>query len=240
MNPSLFIITWGVIGPEMAIARTLSALMLGLIGGSIADLLSRRHAVDFTLSVAPEFANHHNHPLMSMEGGGTLRGEVTVFLHHFKRMVLFIGRYFLLSLLLAATVQVIISPRWIASLFGGRDFNSVLLGGLLGIPLYVCGGGTVATIAVLISMGMGQGAALAFFLTGPATKISTVLTLQAVVRRKIMILYLCVTLIGGVLLGYGYSAIAPELHLDEQYYGKVETGEDAILYKRGIGSPGVW
>ncbi len=69
----------------------------------------------------------------------------------------------------------------------------------------MCGGGTVALIGVLVSMGMGQGAALAFFITGPATKISTIVSLQAVLRKKIALVYLTVTLIGGVLFGYGYS-----------------------------------
>lgn len=240
MNPSLFIITWGVIGPEMALARTLSALMLGLISGGIADVLSRRQMVDFTRSVNPEFAAHRNHPLLNTKKADTWKGEVRIFLRQFKDMTWFIARYFLLALLIASAVQALISPQWIVSLFGGRDFGSALMGGLLGIPLYVCGGGTVATIAVLVGMGMGQGAALAFFLTGPATKISTILTLQAVMRRKITVLYLCVTLFGGVLLGYGYSMIAPELSLDELYYGQVETKEDAILFKRGVGSPRIW
>jgi len=240
MNPSLFIITWGVIGPEMALARTLSALVLGLISGGIADVLSRRRMVDFSRSVHPEFASRRNHPLLNTEKADTWRGEVRVFFRQFKGMLGFIARYFLLALLIASAVQALISPRWIANLFGGRDFGSALMGGLLGIPLYVCGGGTVATIAVLVGMGMGQGAALAFFLTGPATKISTMLTLQAVMRRKITVLYLGVTLLGGVLLGYGYSVIAPELELDEMYYGQVETKEDAILFKRGVGSPKIW
>ena len=86
-------------------------------------------------------------------------------------------------------------------------------------------------------MGMGQGAALAFFITGPATKISTIVSLNAVLRRKLALVYLVVTLVGGVIIGYGYSKIAPELIIDSRYYGKVESKEDAVIYKRGIGSP---
>ena len=83
---------------------------------------------------------------------------------------------------------------------------------------------------------MGQGAALAFFITGPATKISTILSLNAVLKKKIAAVYLVVTLAGGVFLGYGYSFIAPELQIDQADYGRVESTEDSILYKPGIGS----
>ena len=154
-----------------------------------------------------------------------------------KKMTLFISKYFMLALLLAGITQSCINPRWIAYLLGGGGFKSVLFGGLLGIPLYVCGGGTVALIGVLVNMGMGQGAALAFFITGPATKISTIISLNAVLRKKVALVYLAVTLFGGVCIGYGYSKIAPELSIDARFYGAVESKEDAVLYKSGIGSP---
>jgi hypothetical protein len=86
-------------------------------------------------------------------------------------------------------------------------------------------------------MGMSQGAALAFFITGPATKISTILSLNAVLRKRVAAVYLAVTLLGGVLIGWGYSCIAPELKIDPAYYGKIESKEDSVNYKPGIGSP---
>lgn len=229
MNPSLFLITWGVIGPEMALARAVSAFLLGMVAGGLTEVLSKR-GMDFGRDMRVKGDRR--------EGG---RPGAIGFLHEFGRSLSYVGRYFLLSLFLAALVQVLVPPRWITWLFGGRGFTSAAMGGLLGVPLYSCGGGTVPVIATLVSMGMGQGAALAFFLTGPATKPATILSLQAVARGKVLALYLGVTLIGGVLLGYTYSLFAPELHLDDLYYGQVEPAEDALFTKPGIGGPAkIW
>jgi uncharacterized protein len=237
MNPSLFIITWGVMGPEMALARTFSALFLGVLGGWTVELALKRGATYFRNPLKEGFTA--GNVIRSCPSGAPLaRGErVRGFIRHTRKMFVYISKFFILALFLAGAVQAFIKPEWIAALLGGGGFKSVLLGGLLGIPLYVCGGGTVALIGVLVSMGMGQGAALAFFITGPATKISTIVSLHAVLRKRVAMVYLAVTIIGGVLLGYGYSKIAPPMTLDSRYYGKVESKEDSVNYKPGIGSP---
>lgn len=238
MNPSLFIITWGVMGPEMALARTVSALFLGILGGAVVEFALARGWSKFDAPLRSSFSALDALPVCGASGGPvSWSKQIRAFLRHFFHMTIFISKYFILALFLAGAVQALVNPRWIAALLGGSGFKSVLLGGLLGIPLYVCGGGTVALIGVLVGMGMGQGAALAFFITGPATKISTIVSLNAVLRKRIAAVYLAVTILGGVLIGYGYSKIAPELKLDSQYYGKVESKDDAIIYKKGIGSP---
>jgi len=240
MNPSLFIITWGAIGAEMAVARTLSALVLGISGGLFAELALRKGWLDLGNLLRRDFSPGHSLPSCRQDGAfppATTRDRFADLLKRTVAMTLFISKYFLLALVIAGAVQTLVSPRWIALLLGGKGFKSVLLGGLLGVPLYVCGGGTVALIGVLVGMGKGQGAALAFFITGPATKISTIISLNAVLRRKVALVYLVVTLVGGVLIGYGYSRFSPELSVDPQYYGRLESTEDAVTYRSGIGSP---
>lgn len=238
MNPSLFVITWGVMGPEMALARTFSALFLGIVGGGLVEFVLYRGRGYFPDPLRPGFAvSHAALACLPGEQPGSFSERAVSILSHTVKMTLFIAKYFALALFLAGAVQALVKPGWIAALLGGGGFGSVLLGGLLGIPFYVCGGGTVALIGVLVAMGMGQGAALAFFITGPATKISTIVSLNAVLSRRAAAVYLAVTLVGGVLLGWGYSHVAPALTLDSSYYGKIESKEDSIIYKRGIGDP---
>lgn len=238
MNPSLFIITWGVMGPEMALARTLSAFVLGLAGGWITEIALTRGWVGFAEPLRTGFSASAVLPGCSPDTpAAPLWTRLRSFFRHTVKMTFFISKYFLLALLLAGAVQALVSPQWIAALLGGGGFKSVLLGGLLGIPLYVCGGGTVALIGVLVSMGMGQGAALAFFITGPATKISTIISLNAVLRKRVAAVYLAVTILGGILIGWGYSHIAPELSIDPAFYGQIESVEDAVIYRPGIGAP---
>ena len=55
-----------------------------------------------------------------------------------------------------------------------------------------------------MQMGMTPGAALAFFITGPATKFSTLSVFSAVLGRRSLGFYLTVMLLGAMLWGYVY------------------------------------
>jgi uncharacterized membrane protein YraQ (UPF0718 family) len=247
MNPSLFVITWGVMGSSMAVARTVSAFALAMAAAWIAHFLTRRGWVDFAAGVRrpdhPSLARHRHRT----HGGGDVaadlpnwRRSVAELGHEFYHMLRFVSAYFVLSLLVAAALQVFVPSSLITSLMGGRRLESSVVGGLLGIPFYVCGGGAVATVAVLMSLHMGQGAALAFFLTGPATKVSTLFNLFAVMRARVIVLYLAVTIVGGVLLGTVYGWVAPDYIPHMVYAGEVETNDDLSRYWQSERPPQTW
>jgi len=261
MNPSLFVITWGVMGAPMALARALSAFALALLAAWIAQSLTRRGWVDFTADVRrPEEADprgsahsrHHRngHHQKHCSSTGAQDGDSQAvapwrqtageLLHEFFHMSRFVIKYFTLSLLAAAALQVFVPASAVTRLVGGRGMESALVGGLLGIPFYVCGGGAVATVAVLMSLNMGAGAALAFFLTGPATKISTLVNLFAVMRGRVIALYLGVTLVGGTVLGGLYGWVAPVYAPDVIYAGQVETDDDLSKYWQETRPPQTW
>ena len=58
-------------------------------------------------------------------------------------------------------------------------------------------------------MGMAPGAALAFFIAGPATKLHTVGTLGAVFGRRVLAWYLALMLLGALLCGFLYPFDQP-------------------------------
>ena len=248
MNPSLFVITWGIMGSSMALARVVSTFALAMLAALIAQYLSAKGWVDFSDSIRR--ADHKPRGRrLSRPGddgdddattptawGHRLRDLGGDFLH----MTRFVFTYFVLSLLVASALQVFVPSAMVAELMGGRRMESAVVGGLLGIPFYVCGGGAVATVAVLMSLNMGQGAALAFFLTGPATKISTLFSLFAVMRYRIIALYLAVTLIGGTLMGTAYGWIAPDYTPHLIFAGQVETDDDISRYWQNTRPPGTW
>ena len=60
----------------------------------------------------------------------------------------------------------------------------------LGVPMYVCGGGTIPLIAQWMRQGMSMGAAASFMLTGPATKLSNLSAVKIVLGGKHFALYL--------------------------------------------------
>jgi uncharacterized membrane protein YraQ (UPF0718 family) len=54
----------------------------------------------------------------------------------------------------------------------------------IGVPLYVCGGGTIPLLQQWLASGMTMGSAASFMITGPATKITNVGAVKIVLGIK--------------------------------------------------------
>lgn len=70
----------------------------------------------------------------------------------------------------------------------------MLLAATLGVPLYVCGGGTIPLLQAWLSDGMSLGSAAAFMITGPATKITNPGALKIALRGRSFALYIAFSL----------------------------------------------
>jgi uncharacterized membrane protein YraQ (UPF0718 family) len=71
----------------------------------------------------------------------------------------------------------------------------------VGVPLYVCGGGTIPLLMAWLDSGMSMGAAAAFMITGPATKITNLGAVKIVLGIRNYILYLLFVILSALLSG---------------------------------------
>lgn len=60
----------------------------------------------------------------------------------------------------------------------------------IGVPLYMCGGGTIPLLQQWMATGMSMGSATAFMITGPATKITNLGAMKIVLGMKRFVLYI--------------------------------------------------
>ena len=79
----------------------------------------------------------------------------------------------------------------------------------IGVPLYMCGGGTIPILLAWLEGGMSYGAATAFMITGPATKITNLGALKIVLGIKSFVIYLVFVMIFAVICGGLVSFINP-------------------------------
>ncbi len=194
MNPSLFVYTAGALGWEMALARVLTAFSLGAVAGLGTQLALRRGLLDFS-GVAIDPA-----PAPVLAPGGELR----VLAQRLGKDLVFIGKYFALGIFIAALTKTFLSADLVRDWLGPGSRWGVPLAVGMGIPLYACGGGTIPIVQMMMNLGMSPGAALAFFIAGPATKFPTLAVLGAVFGRRLLGYYLVVVLAGALFWGYVY------------------------------------
>lgn len=108
---------------------------------------------------------------------------------------------FLLGIALSAIFQRYVPENLMAKLFGKNEGFGVLLASTIGVPLYVCGGGTIPLLAEWLSNGMSLGSATAFMITGPATKITNLGALKIALGIKHFLLYIAFVIIYSIVSG---------------------------------------
>ncbi len=55
--------------------------------------------------------------------------------------------------------------------------------------------------------GASEGALLAYMISGPATSLGVIGGLSLILKRRVVVLYLLIILIGSITLGFGYDMV---------------------------------
>ena len=201
MNPNLFVLTAGAMGMEMAILRTLAAFLLGMLAGYTAKWLIKKQRLfpDKVIRNSRQFS-------LDQFSGTTAERTLPGFLLELYKMARYVSKYFFLAILFAALIKIAVNPDAIVRLFGGdNSFLSVAISTGAGVPFYVCGGAAIPVVQQLAELGMSKGAVLAYFISGPVTKISNLVILQTIFKRTIMVQYLVIGILGALIFGLLYN-----------------------------------
>jgi hypothetical protein len=82
--------------------------------------------------------------------------------------------YILFGLFIAGLIQIFIDKDKIARHIGKRNFKSVFLAGIFGIPLPLCSCGVIPTAVSLRKNGASRGAVLSFLISTPETGVDSI------------------------------------------------------------------
>lgn len=177
LNPQLIIYS-AALGAKALVIRCVSCFVCGSAAGlCVRYFFKDKPFFDFTGFAGPE--NHDTDP-----------NVVIRFTKNVGRNIRVTALYFLLGLILAVLFQMYVPPDSFAQLFGRQWKFGVFLAATIGVPLYACGGGTIPLLLGWIEDGMSLGAASAFMLTGPATKITNLGALKIILGAKNFVIYI--------------------------------------------------
>ncbi len=205
MDPSMFVLTTGVLGLEFAIAKTIAAVGLGLFGGWVAHMLTS--AGGLTAPLREGIGNGGC-------GGSKVRTPKPVhwrlwnqperrakFAREASNITLFLAKWLLLAFLLESLILAFVPVETITSVLGGTGIGPIALGTLVGVPAYLNGYAALPLVGGLISQGMAPGAGLAFLVAGGVTSLPAALAVWALVKPRVFGLYIALALIGAFLSG---------------------------------------
>ena len=187
-------LTYALLDPAMTVARPVAAFATAAVAGIAENVLGPekggkpiepdlRCAVDHCcdgLDCLPEAHKAHHTFIEKLRAGlGYALFELWED----------IASWYLFGLFLAGMIATLIPSELMAKHLGG-GLSAMLIMLAVGIPLYICATASTPIAAALILKGISPGAALVFLLAGPATNVTSLTVLFALLGKRATFIYL--------------------------------------------------
>jgi len=210
ISPDLFIYTWGVLGPELAVARLASAVFMAFLGGFATLALERLGAFRAPLRqrfAAPRpAAGEVLDPAWRFWKDPARRQVFVEETLHAARFILpWMVLAFLLESLIASQVPAAEISRWI----GAGNAFAIPTAVLVSIPTFINGISAVPVVKGLMSLGMAPAAALAYLTAGSIMTVPAIMAVLPLVRLRVFFWHLAIGLVGAVAAAQAFQLIGP-------------------------------
>ncbi len=184
-------LTYGLLGPIIAIVRPIIALVVGIIGGIAVSSFDQQY-------IEEETKKCHDTCCKS-KSQSTLNKILT---YAFVTLPKDIAKPLIYGIIIAALISLFLPVSIIHNYMGGGIISMALMI-IIGTPLYICATASIPIAVALISKGASIGAALVFLMVGPATNTTSIVTMLKIIGKKSTVIVL-VTLI---ILSIGFGLI---------------------------------
>ena len=223
-------VSYGLMGPIMAIYRPIVAVVTALSAGIACLFITRGESDDVDVDALQEIEEHdhdhghdhsHNHDhteptnQRSVAHGAAKsawRERLARMAGYGYRTVLDEVAFWIVAGLVITGVLLALLPEDFFSSTLGLDSGilPMLLMAVIGVPLYTCASMSTPIAAGLIATGLSPGAALVFLLAGPATSIASLSIVGKLLGRRSMAAYLVSILVVAIGAGLLLDAFAAE------------------------------
>lgn len=232
-SPSEFMFEAAFFGTKFAAVVLVASILLGISAGFIAHILDKKTTFfkgqfrkglkiegEESCCSANEVDSKQNISCCSDDNVSPCCSETSVsesksFLQRYK-IDKFIKEFFnigikkililfILFIAVGRMVEMIVPQEWIIALFSAEKAYSILLGATVGLPLYVSGSAALPLIKSFMNSGAGQGAILAFLITGKATGVPVIMGMSVILKKRAIFFYVSFIYLGGILSGYLYK-----------------------------------
>ncbi len=200
MDPSMFVLTAGVLGVEFAVAKTIAAIGLGVFGGAVVHLLMKGGA--FADPLRDGVGNGGC-------GGARIRAPKPVVWRFWGdpgrrakfgttalTTTLFLARWLTLAFILESLMLAWIPAETVTATLGGEGLMPIVTATLVGVPAYLNGYAALPLVGGLIGQGMAPGAGMAFLVAGGVTSIPAAMAVWALARPAVFATYIGLSLVG--------------------------------------------
>ena len=188
LNPQMIFYT-AALGPAIFVIRCVTCFLCGITAGICVRYFLKGKPF-FKFTVFGEAANRDTDPNIFLR-----------LLKNFGRNVKATGLFLLTGIVLSVLFQRYVPQEVFTGIFiNNRGFGR-LMAATIGVPMYVCGGGTIPLILMWMQYGMSMGTVSSFMIAGPAMKITNLGALKIVLGIKHFIFYILFSIIFALICG---------------------------------------
>lgn len=185
-------VTLALMGPVMAIARPISAILSAIAAGTLVRLWDTE-----TPPIQEEAVKSCCGGKKEVLGFGQKMKNAVVY-GYGKLLSDFMG-WLLIGIGFAALIQTYVPPTLLSEY--GNGIFAMLIAVVISIPMYICATASTPVAAGLMLSGISPGAALVFMLTGPATNIATLMVVKNELGIRSLMAYLTGVIVTALAMG---------------------------------------
>ncbi len=212
IDPPALLITASALSWDYAIAKTVSALAIGLIGGFGIYFLSKFGMFSHPLKQQNKndcgsccgTTDPFNQDLELKFWNKTER--INIFKEEFTSNGLFLLKWLSLAYLIEALMVQYLSAQVIGNFLSGDGFSSIIIGAFAGVPAYLNSYAAPAIVSGLIEQGLSSGGAMAFLVGGAISSLPAMTAVWSLVNRSTFIAYLVFGFGGAILCGIAFQS----------------------------------
>ena len=226
------IVSYGLLGPVMAVYRPIAAIISAIAAGLACAFLTRnekdqepltsedekqleeltKHQHDHAHDHGHEHHNHDHDELSESKNVGLKQKAKGVLKYGFGPMLDDIAFWIVVGLVITGIMLALVPDNFFS--FGDgllAGILSMLIMVLISVPLYTCASMSTPVAAGLIVSGLSPGAALVYLLTGPATSIATINIVGKMLGYRVMWAYLSSIIVVAICFGLMLDYFAADL-----------------------------
>ncbi len=212
MDPEMFILSMASLGWSFTLAKTTSAIGIGLLAGSATHFAFRAGLLADPLRGAAVLSCGTTCSDISKLSDDTIYWRFwndparrASFLSASSETGLFLTKWLTLAFILESQMTVYIPTSLITDWLGGGNWWTIPAAVFTSIPAYLNGYAAIPLMSRLIDMGMAPGAAMGFLLGGGITSIPASIAVFVLVRRAVFGWYLLLAVVGSMLAATLYQ-----------------------------------
>jgi len=199
INEGAIIVLLAAFGWKVATLYIITGVVIGVIGGIVIGKLKLEKEVEGYV-YEMTMGEVEVETLSRKERIDYSIGQVKEILKH-------VWLYLLIGIGLGAAIHGWAPAEILSKYAGPGNPFAVLVGVLVGVPLYGDVIGTVPIAEALIAKGMGMGTALSFMMAVAALSVPAMILLRKVIKPKLLIIFTTVTATSIILVGYMFNAV---------------------------------